>query len=108
MQDLLESFTLSEDVPKNIVHNTELLLKLYRKVEFAVKCHLRELDEELYVTERKRLSDFVHNLINCDLGKERQRLQDRLASADTSLCLLELMEDALLLLKSYRKSLKLL
>ena len=47
MQDLLESFTLSEDVPKNIVHNTELLLKLYRKVEFAVKCHLRELDEEL-------------------------------------------------------------
>ena len=101
MQDLLESFTLSENVPKNIVHNTELLLKLYRKVEFAVKCHLKEIDEELYITERKQLSDFVHELINCDLNKERRRLQDRLTSAGTSLCLLELMEDALLTLKSY-------
>lgn len=101
IQDLLENFTLSENVPENLIHNTEVLLNLYRKIEFAVKCHLRELDEELYVTERKRLSDFVHDLINCDLSKERQRLQDRLTSADTSLCLLELMEDALLLLKSY-------
>ena len=78
MQDLLESFILSENVPKNIVHNTELLLKLYRKVAFAVKCHLKEIDEELYITERKQLSDFVHELINCDLNKERRRLQDRL------------------------------
>lgn len=37
MQDLLESFTLSENVPKNIVHNTELLLKLYRKLEFSLE-----------------------------------------------------------------------
>lgn len=101
IQDLLESYTLSENVPENLIHNTEVLINLYRKIEFAVKCHLRELDEELYVTERRQLSDFIHDLINYDFNKERRRLQDRLTSADTSLCLLELMEDALLLLKSY-------
>lgn len=47
----------------NKVKAVKSLLKLYRKVLHSVNNHLVYLDEEIYVSSRKHLSDIVDGLV---------------------------------------------
>jgi hypothetical protein len=88
-------------VTPNMYKNAEILLDLYKKVKFRVEHNLAEIDEELYVSDRKRLTSLLHEIVDFDAGAEKRRIQDRLVSNTFNLCLLEIMEDALLTVKKY-------
>lgn len=88
-------------VSQTIYKNTERLLDLYRKVQFRVKQNLSEIDTELYIEDRKRLADLLHEIIDFDMTAEKKRIQDQLVSNELNLCLLEMMEDALLVMREY-------
>lgn len=90
-----------EQVTDSMYKNTETLLDLYKKVKFRVKNTMAEIDEELYIAERKHLTDMLHELVDYDVTPEKRKIQERLAANDFSLCLLEIMEDALLVVKEY-------
>ena len=92
---------ISNSIDENILNNTELLLKLYKKVLFRVKQKAAQLDEECYITDRKHLADLVDSLIDDDTQINKRKLEDGLISMDISLGLMEIMERALIRLKSY-------
>ncbi len=101
MELTIEVIDKAQQTTQSMYRNTEILLELYRKVKFHVQTSIAEIDEELYISERKHLTDMVHELVDYDVTPQKHRIQERLAAKDMSLCLLEVMEDALIALKSY-------
>lgn len=101
MQELLIGIDEVDQVTKSMYQNTETLLDLYRKVKFRVKRNLVEIDEELYVEDRKHLTNLLHEIVDFDASAEKKRIQDRLISNELNLCLLEIMEDSLLVMRDY-------
>ena len=88
-------------IDQDVYHETELLLKLYRKVLFRVNQKLDQVQEESCESTRKDLSDYINSIVEFDSKKKKQKICERLISMGTSLCLLEVMEDALIILKDY-------
>ena len=101
MQTIFNTFDEVEQVTEGMYKNTETLLDLYRKVKFRVHRNLQEIDEELYIEDRKHLTSLLHSIIDFDTTVEKRRIQERLMSNDFSLCLLEIMEGALLTVREY-------
>ena len=101
MQTIFDTLDEVEQVTEGMYKNTETLLDLYRKVKFRVYRKLQEIDEELYIEDRKRLTALLNKILDFDSTIEKRRIQERLISNDFSLCLLEIMEDALLIVKEY-------
>lgn len=101
MQMIFDTLDEVEQVTEGMYKNTETLLDLYRKVKFRVYRNLQEIDEELYIEDRKRLTALLNKILDFDSTIEKRRIQERLISNDFSLCLLEIMEDALLIVKEY-------
>lgn len=101
MQTIFDTLDEVEQVTEGMYKSTETLLDLYRKVKFRVYRNLQEIDEELYIEDRKRLTALLNKILDFDSTIEKRRIQERLISNDFSLCLLEIMEDALLIVKEY-------
>lgn len=101
MQNLFGVLDEVEQVTDEMYKNAEMLLDLYRKVKFRVYRNLEEIDEELYIENRKNLTLLLNNILDFDSTIEKRRIQERLASNNFNLCLLEIMEDALLIVKRY-------
>lgn len=101
MQNLFGVLDEVEQVTDEMYKNAEMLLDLYRKVKFRVYRNLEEIDEELYIEDRKNLTLLLNNILDFDSTIEKRRIQERLASNNFNLCLLEIMEDALLIVKRY-------
>ena len=53
------------------------LLKLYRKILHTVNNNLVFLDEEVYVSSRKHLSDIVEGLVLFESKKDEQKFHER-------------------------------
>ena len=88
-------------VDSEVYHNTELLLKLYRKVLFRVNRKLQQANEEALFTERQKLTDNIGFITEFDTKNHKAKIYEKLLSMGSSLCLLEAMEDALIALKEY-------
>ena len=102
MQELVfEDIDRADQVSGKMYRNAETLLELYRKVKFRLENHLMDIDEELYMEDRKHLTSLLHEIVDFDTTAEKRRIQDRLVSVDFNLCLLEIMEDALIAMKKY-------
>jgi hypothetical protein len=101
LKNLRNRVDLSSKIDEDLYHNTEMLLEIYKMVFFRVKRKINQLDEECYITDRKRLTDLVDSLIDCDTRIDKAKLYDRLISIEESLSLMEIMEDALIALKDY-------
>ena len=56
MQTLFGVLDEVEQVTDEMYKNAEMLLDLYRKVKFRVYRNLEEIDEELYIEDRKNLN----------------------------------------------------
>ena len=56
MQNLFGVLDEVEQVTDEMYKNAEMLLDLYRKVKFRVYRNLEEIDEELYIEDRKNLN----------------------------------------------------
>ena len=60
MQTIFDTLDEVEQVTEGMYKNTETLLDLYRKVKFRVYRNLQEIDEELYIEDRKRLTALLN------------------------------------------------
>ena len=101
LEYLKDRVYLTSNIDEEIYRNTEMLLEIYKMVFFRVKRKINRIDEECYISDRKRLTDLVHSLIDCDTQIDKSKLYDKLISIDESLSLMEIMEDALIALKDY-------
>lgn len=80
---------------------TEKLLKLYRRILFRSRRQLAQMRAECCAASRRELTDYIAVLIEFDTANHKRRICDRLEAMSATLCLLEVMEDALALLLSY-------
>ena len=80
MQNLFGVLDEVEQVTDEMYKNAEMLLDLYRKVKFRVYRNLEEIDEELYIEDRKNLTLLLNNILDFDSTIEKRRIQERLAS----------------------------
>jgi len=99
--DISKKIDIVASVDKETYHDTELLLKLHRKVLFRVNRRLEQVQDECKLNDRKELADYIGSIIEFDSKKKKQHIYDHLISMGTSLCLLELMETALAIMKDY-------
>lgn len=74
MQELLIGVDELEQITANMYHNTETLLDLYKKVKFRVKRNLADIDEELYIEDRKHLTSLLHEIVDFDASAEKRKI----------------------------------
>ncbi|MCX7748262.1 MAG: hypothetical protein N2645_15450 [Clostridia bacterium] len=86
---------------KNIYHNTKLLLQLYNKVLWRMEYSLNEMNTECFYLNKTNLADAIGSLLDMKTDLDRLNLESRLESLDVSRVILELINKALVLLKSY-------
>lgn len=101
MQDFLNELDGVTEVTTEMFQNAKTLLEIYKKVKFRVEGNLVDIDAELYMEDRQHLTNLVHSIIDFDTTIEKKRIQEKLVSNSMNLCLLEVMEDALLITKKY-------
>lgn len=88
---------VQQEKKKYAYHNTELLLKNYRNIAWALECFPDTIIEEL----DKPLEDLdaLLNYIDSEYGLNNQRLADRVQSVKKSRLLLDRVNEALTILK---------
>lgn len=102
--ELLEkSIISSKDIEPEIFHNTELLLKLYRKVLLRVKRRLEYDEVETYEGENKNIYGLASVLAGLDTEYGMSRFEERMLSIEVSTSILSLMEKTLLLVREYEE-----
>lgn len=86
---------------KNIYHNTKLLLQLYSKVLWRIEHSLKEMNTECFYLNKNSLSEAIGSLMDMNTDLDRLNLESRLESLDVSKVILELINKALVLLRTY-------
>ena len=102
---LLEDYDISDDVvrqaakakKRRMYHNTQLMLKHYRDINWALECFPADVADEL----DRPLSDLdaLLSLINTELGMNSVKLENRLLSVQKSRLLLDRFNEALTVLR---------
>lgn len=77
------------------------LLKLYRKILHTVNNNLVYLDDEVYVSSRKHLSDIVEGLVPFETKQEEQKFNERVCVYYQDLELLKLLEKVIVMVRDY-------
>ena len=77
------------------------LLKLYRTILHIVNNKLVLLDNEVYVTSRKHLSDIVEGLVPFETKKDEQNFYDKVFVYYTDLEILHLLENICEMVRCY-------
>ena len=86
---------------KETVSAVKTLLSLYRKVLHNVNNRIVYLDEDIYTTSRKHLSEFINSLVDFEPDINTQAYNDTLESCHSTLSLLELLEKSVNAVKLY-------
>jgi len=82
---------------RNTYHNTQLMLRYYRDINWALECFPSHISEEL--DRPMRDLDTLLSLINTELGMDNSKLENRLASVQKSRLLLDRFNEALTVLR---------
>lgn len=98
---LSKMYNLKNQGNDRVYHNTRLLLQLYSKVMWRMSNAIMEMETECYLSSGSSLFDVVNTLIDVDPRVDQLRLESRLQSIEDSKSIIELLDRALLLLKSY-------
>ena len=82
---------------RNMYHNTQLMLRNYRDINWALECFPAHIAEEL----DRPLNDLdaLLSLINAEIGMENAKLENRLQSVKKSRLLLDRFNEALTVLR---------
>jgi hypothetical protein len=82
---------------RNVYHNTLLMLRYYRDINWALECFPADISEEL----DKPLNDLdaLIGLINAEIGMDNAKLENRLMSVQKSRLLLDRINEALTVLR---------
>ncbi len=88
---------VQKEKKRQIYHNTEILLRSYRNIIWALECFPSTVEEEL---DRPLESlDALLNYVDVELSLENRKLESRLVSIRKSRLLLDLLNEALSILK---------
>lgn len=101
LEKLSQMYNLKNQGNDRVYHNTRLLLQLYSKVMWRMSNSIMEMETECYLSSGSNLFDVVNTLIDVDPRVDQLRLESRLQSIEDSKSIIELIDRALLLLKSY-------
>lgn len=101
IKELGQIYNFENQGNNKVYHNTKLLLKLYSKVMWRMSNSIMEMEAECYLSNGSKLFDVVNTLIDVDPRVDQLRLESRLQSIEDSKSIIELINRALLLLKSY-------
>jgi len=82
---------------RNMYHNTQLMLKHYRDINWALECFPEGVAEEL--DRPLHNLDSLLSLINTELGMGNAKLENRLMSIQRSRLLLDRVNEALTVLR---------
>jgi hypothetical protein len=83
---------------RSMYHNTQLMLRHYRDITWALKCFPAHVAEEL---DRPMGNlDALLSLVNAEIGMNNKKLENRLANIQKSRLLLERINEALTVLRS--------
>lgn len=101
--DYLKQFDITTAVTDEDVEKALALLQLYAPTMRRAGSRISEMEEECFDSHRKTVADFIDLAIDFDHETDRKRIADRLAEMGHSMQLLELMEEALCLVKTTPK-----
>lgn len=101
LEKLSQMYNLKNQGNDRVYHNTKLLLQLYSKVMWRMSNAIMEMETECYLSSGNNLFEVVNTLIDVDPRVDQLRLESRLQSIEDSKSIIELIDRALLLLKSY-------
>ncbi|NMA50032.1 MAG: hypothetical protein GX947_09790 [Tissierellia bacterium] len=85
----------------NFYHNTRLLLKLYRNVDFFIQDRVQSLEEYFYDSNRQDLQEVVLSVLEVDPFVNVVKIEECLIDTNVSILLLNLMDLALTRLENY-------
>lgn len=97
----LIAFDLEKNITTDIYHNTQTLLKQYKKVLWRIKQDLAEINEECQEQINGGLFNYIDALTSVDSGINKNRLENRLFSIENSKSLLAIIDKAVVMLKEY-------
>lgn len=82
-------------------HNTRLLLKLYRNVDFFIQDRVQSIEEYFYDSNRHDLQEVVLSVLEVDPFVNVVKIEECLIDTNVSILLLNLMDLALSRLENY-------
>lgn len=86
---------------EQLYHNTEKLLKLYKKVLWRINSSLKELDDECRERTNRKLTELIDSMVDIDPRINEQRLNSRLKSIEDSKSILDFIDLSMAQLKEY-------
>ncbi len=99
-QSYLKKFDITSTITDEDIQKTMALLTLYAPTLRRAGHGLDDMEDECFESRRQSVSDFINLAIDYDHDADRKRIADRLAEMGHSMQLLELMEKALMLVKT--------
>ena len=99
LQNYLDSLNIMNGLTEEDVQNTLVLLKLYAPLVRQSVRMMDEFSEECFENRRQSVTDFINLAIDCDRDADRKRISERLASTGHAMYLLEVLEDALMVVR---------
>jgi len=89
--------TLEKDKKRRMYHNTELMLRHYRNISWALECFPSQIAEEL--DRPMQALDTILSAVDTQIGLGNKKLERRLESVQNSRLLLDRINEALTVLK---------
>lgn len=99
-QNYLEKLDITSTITKEDIEKTVALLNLYAPTLRRAGHNIYEMEEECFENRRQSVAAFINLAIDYDRDTDRKRIADRLSEMGHSMQLLEVMEEALLLVKA--------
>jgi len=99
-QNLLAQLDITSTITDEDIEKTMTLLNLYGPTLRRAGRSIEEMEDECFESRRQSVSDFINLAIDFDHDADRKRIADRLSEMGHSMQLLNIMEDALILLKT--------
>lgn len=103
LSDYISSLNITNRIDQRDIDRTEALLNVYANVMQQSARRIDELDREVYASNRQSILDFINLAVDFDHEADRKRVAERLCDAGHNMVLLGIMEDALVMMKSYKK-----
>ena len=99
LQNYIDSLNVMNSLTDEDLHNTLALLNLYAPLVRQSARLMDEFSEECFESRRQSVTDFINLAIDCDRDTDRKHISERLASTGHAMYLLEILEDALMLVR---------
>ena len=99
-QNLISQLDITSTITDEDIEKTITLLNLYGPTLRRAGRNIEDMEEECFESRRHSVSDFINLAIDFDHDADRKRIADRLSEMGHSMQLLNIMEDALILLKT--------